>query len=308
MNQADTRRGFQLAQRIVDLLSRLEERWFPSDRVDWGHDSAATCMVSSSGNIFLRAVPLAPTSLDDLIGIEDQSRLLLSNLRAFLDQKPCNHMLLSGARGTGKSSMVRAALNSLSLQGLRLVELHREHIGYLTDVAHSLALVSSHRFVILMDDLGFDNDDSDYRTLKAILDGSVGGLSDNVMICVTSNRRHLMPEYQWENQQARIENGMLHLAEASEDKLALADRFGLWLRFHPMNQVLYLEAVACWINHWRHEPLPDMQWEEVNREALRWALARGGRSGRCAEQFARHWVGVLEPQKPGRIIPDDEPS
>jgi len=224
--------------------------------------------------------------LEDLVGIERQAEVLDSNTRQFINRLPCNNALLWGARGTGKSSLVKAMLNRYAADGLRLVEVDAHDLIDLPEVVAPLT-GRDERFILFVDDLSFDADDSSYRTLKAALDGSVAVAPENVLIYATSNRRHIVPEFQTDNDQSRLVNGELHHGEAVEEKISLSERFGVWLSFHPFSQDLYLQAVTQWLQNYGEVELDDT----VRAEALKWALTRGNRSGRVAAQFARDWCG-----------------
>lgn len=234
-----------------------------------------------------RTIPLAR-----LHGVDDQKNRLLANTRQFVAGAPANNALLWGSRGTGKSSLIQALLPEFVDDGLRIVEVAAQHLVNLPDLVTILA-DRPERFVIFSDDLSFDADDGSYKTLKAVLDGSLSATPDNVIIYATSNRRHLLPEYQAENRDAQSVGGEIHQGEVVEEKISLSERFGLWLSFYPFNQTVFLETV---VNHLDAHGLDarigvEQPWE---RAALQWALARGNRSGRTAEQFARDWAGRIE--------------
>ncbi|CDH43481.1 ATP-binding protein [Candidatus Contendibacter odensensis] len=225
--------------------------------------------------------------LADLQRIDHQKMALDLNLRQFLAGRPCNNALLWGARGTGKSSLIKALFNEYADGGLRLIEVDKRDLIDLPDIVDPL-YDRPERFLLYCDDLSFEADDASYKALKAMLDGSISAAPDNVLLCATSNRRHLLPEYQRENQDARIVEGELHHGEAVEEKISLSERFGLWLSFHPFSQDDYLSIVTHWLDQlgW-----PNGMDAVTREEALRWALQRGARSGRVAWQFARDWVG-----------------
>ena len=224
---------------------------------------------------------------DDLLGIERQFALLDANTRQFVAGAPANNALLWGSRGTGKSSLIKALLNAHAGEGLRLVEVDKHELLDLPDI---LALLEDRpeRFVLYCDDLSFEAEDPSYKALKALLDGSVSVAPDNVLIYATSNRRHLLPEFFSENLDARVVDEEIHPGEAVEEKVSLSDRFGLWISFHPFGQAQYLAIVHHWLVRLGAEPEP---WAEIEAEALRWALARGSRSGRTAHQYARDRAG-----------------
>jgi len=225
--------------------------------------------------------------LTDLRGIDDQKRVLDRNTRQFVAGVPANNALLWGSRGTGKSSLVKALLNAHAKHGLRLIEVDRHDLVDLADIV-DLLYGRPERFLLFCDDLSFEADDPSYKTLKAVLDGSITAAPDNVLVYATSNRRHLLPELQSDNQAARMVGGEIHQGEAVEEKISLSDRFGLWLSFYPFDQDEYLTIVFHWLKRMKIQPADR---EEVRAAALQWALARGSRSGRVAWQFARDWAG-----------------
>jgi len=224
--------------------------------------------------------------LDDLLHLERQRAALEANTRQFIAGLPCNNALLWGARGTGKSTLVKALLNRYADDGLRLVEVEAHALIDLPEVVAPLA-GRAERFLLFVDDLSFDADDASYRTLKAALDGSIAVAPDNVLIYATSNRRHLLPEQMEDNRKAQMVDGELHPGEAIEEKISLSERFGVWLSFQPFTQDQYLAVVAHWLARLGAGELDD----EGRRAALQWALRRGNRSGRVANQFARDWIG-----------------
>ncbi len=226
--------------------------------------------------------------LQDLQGIEKQKQQIDRNTRQFLQKKPANNVLLWGSRGTGKSSLIKALLNEYSSQGLRLIEVEKHDLIDLPDIVEAF-YDSSKRFLIFCDDLSFEKDDASYKALKSVLDGSISAPPDNVLIYATSNRRHLLPEYQHENLEAQMIDGEIHQGEAVEEKISLSERFGLWLSFYPFKQDEYLAIVRYWL---QNLGLKNTAGEDVRRAALQWALKRGSRSGRSAWQFAQDWVGA----------------
>lgn len=225
--------------------------------------------------------------LADLQRIDRQKAAMDLNARQFLAGQPCNNALLWGARGTGKSSLIKALLNEYADRGLRLIEVDKHDLVDLPDIVEPLCN-RPERFLLYCDDLSFEANDPSYKALKAMLDGSISTAPDNVLLCATSNRRHLLPEYLRENQDARLVEGELHYGEAVEEKISLSERFGLWLSFHPFGQDDYLAIVAYWLEQFGW--LTGLNGA-AREEALRWALQRGSRSGRVAWQFARDWVG-----------------
>ena len=227
-------------------------------------------------------------AFDDLKHVDDQKASIRHNTERFVRGMPANNALLTGARGTGKSSLIRACLHEFSAQGLRLIEVDKRD---LTDVADIVDLVAerTEHFIIFCDDLSFDANEAGYKELKAALDGSIAGAAKNVLIYASSNRRHLMPELMRDNLNTRYDDhGEIHPAEAVEEQISLSERFGLWLSFYPFRQDDYLDIVAHWLRRFGLQP---HEVAEAREEALQFALQRGSRSGRVALQFARHWAG-----------------
>jgi predicted AAA+ superfamily ATPase len=223
--------------------------------------------------------------LSDLRGIDKQIALVEQNTRQFLGAQPANNVLLTGARGTGKSSLIKALLNKHSGKGLRLIEIEKSDLVDLPYVVDQVA-ARPERFMLFCDDLTFHGSEEGYIALKVALDGSISTTSENLLIYATSNRRHLMPEYMAENLETRYVGDEIHPGETVEEKISLSERFGLWVSFYPFDQDEYLEIVGQWLKHF------DSGFsEKAKEEALQWALQRGSRSGRVAYQFARDWAG-----------------
>jgi predicted AAA+ superfamily ATPase len=225
---------------------------------------------------------------DDLKHVDAQKSALAQNTERFVRGLPANNALLTGARGTGKSSLIRACLNEFGTRGLRLIEVDKRD---LIDIADIVDIVAGERarFVIFCDDLSFDKNEAGYKELKAALDGSIAGTADNVLIYASSNRRHLMPELMRDNLATRYDDdGEIHPAEAVEEQISLSERFGLWLSFYPFRQDDYLDIVSHWLQRFGLKPDETAQ---ARADALQFALQRGSRSGRVALQFARHWAG-----------------
>ncbi len=283
----------QFLTRANEVLERLEPLLpVPVTQIDWQQHLAARWVRSSQQGVLRPIEVRNKLRLADLLGIERQRDQLQANTRQFMQGLPCNHALMWGARGTGKSSLVRAILAEYAGQGLRLIEVERKDLVDLPLIVETLRGLTQ-RFILFCDDLSFDSGEEDFRQLKSILDGSLEQAPDNVVLYVTSNRRHLLPEYQADNQVRTNEAGELHPSEAVEDKIALSDRFGLWLSFYSFSQQHYLDVVCHWVDHYARQL--QMSWsrdDEFEKAAIRWATARGSRNGRCAEQFARHWVGM----------------
>lgn len=283
----------QFLERAESVLTRLENL-LPSQTatsVDWDSPTAAFRWRKKNGRGAL--VPIArisPVSLPDLFFVERQKMLLEQNTRQFLQGKPANNVLLTGARGTGKSSLVKACLNEFSDQGLRLIEVDKNDLVDLDEISELIAS-RPESFILYCDDLSFDEGDSSYKALKVALDGSVAAQPDNILIYATSNRRHLLPEKMSDNGgYSRNEDGDLHPSETVEEKISFSDRFGLWLSFYPYSQDEYLFIMAHWL---RSFGCTEDQISAATQEALQWALHRGSRSGRTAWQFARDYAGRI---------------
>lgn len=231
-------------------------------------------------------------ALTDLKGIETQKAKIIQNTLQFLHGLPANDILLTGSRGTGKSSIVRALLNEYAAQGLRLIEIERDDLSELPQIQQLIAH-RPEKFIVYCDDLAFNAEDENYRSLKSVLDGSLQSGSSNFLIYATSNRRHLLPEFMHENTpvlKADVpQHKELHPQEAIEEKISLSDRFGLWLSFYPMDQNLYLEIVEHYL-----QKADISMTTDVRAEALRWCQSRGQRSGRSAYQFSKHWIGLTQ--------------
>ncbi|AJC20074.1 ATP-binding protein [Pandoraea pulmonicola] len=281
----------QFLTRAEGVLARLEAMLPPAaPEIDWD-TAVAFRWRKKQGRGFLQPVAqISGITLGDLQNIERQKALIEQNTRQFVRREPANNVLLTGARGTGKSSLIKACLNQYAAEGLRLIEVDKDD---LTDLGDIVDLISQRpeRFVVFCDDLSFEDGESGYKALKVALDGSVAAQSDNVLIYATSNRRHLLPEYMKDNESYRhTEDGEIHPGEVIEEKISLSERFGLWVSFYPFKQDDYLTIVSHWLQHFG---VPADQTESARQEALIWALERGSRSGRVAFQFARDWAGKL---------------
>jgi predicted AAA+ superfamily ATPase len=233
---------------------------------------------------------VAPIALDNLKEVDAQKERLRANTAQFVAGRSANNVLLTGARGTGKSSLIKACLHEFAPRGLRLIEVDKTDLVDLPDI---VALIEGRpeRFIVYCDDLSFDEGEAGYKALKSMLDGTISASSDNVLVYATSNRRHLLPEQMKDNLAAtHDENGELHPGEAIEEKVSLSERFGLWISFYPFSQSEYLAIVGQWL---RHFGLDDAAVASLRSEALVWALERGSRSGRVAYQFARDRAGRL---------------
>lgn len=275
------------------LLVRLEPLLpTPAQPVDWENALAARWQREGRHGTLIPLQVSLDMRLSDLIGVDGQREQLARNTRQFVAGLPANHALLWGARGTGKSSLVRALLAEHAQAGLRLIEIERDHLADLPRVVEQLVGLPQ-RFVLFCDDLSFEAGEGDYRVLKSVLDGSLERAPDNVLLYATSNRRHLVPEKQADNDNWQLVEGEVHPSEAVEDKIALSDRFGLWLSFYPFTQDHYLEVVRHWISVLAEPTRLPWNWDEsLEKAAIRWAQGRGNRNGRCAYQFARNWVGL----------------
>jgi uncharacterized protein len=271
------------AERLMDKLERILPKSSVAGSPDW---SAAHAFRWEKG----RLVPVQHPHrirLADLLVIEEQKRLVEQNTRQFVQGLPANNVLLTGSRGTGKSSLVKALLNEYSQDGLRLIEVGKLALA---DLPHIIALVTGRpeRFIVYCDDLSFNAEEPGYQALKAALDGSLVALSDNLLIYATSNRRHLMPESMQDNLATKYVGDEIHPAESVEEKISLSERFGVWVSFYPFSQDEYLAIAAHWLQHFGMTG----EMDDVARQAaLQWSIQRGSRSGRVAWQFARDWAG-----------------
>ncbi|KVD70223.1 ATP-binding protein [Burkholderia ubonensis] len=282
----------QFLTRAETLLGRLEAMLPPAPAaVDWNAANAFRWR-KRQGRGYLQPVPaVSSITLADLHNIDRQKALIEQNTRQFVQKKPANNVLLTGARGTGKSSLIKACLNAHANDGLRLIEVDKDDLHDLGDIVDLIAQ-RPERFIVFCDDLSFEEGESGYKALKVALDGSIAAQSDNVLIYATSNRRHLLPEYMSDNETYKhLPDGEIHPGEVVEEKISLSERFGLWVSFYPFKQDDYLGIVAHWL---RHFGCGDTEIEQARGEALVWALERGSRSGRVAWQFARDWSGRKE--------------
>ncbi|MGB7396275.1 MAG: ATP-binding protein [Candidatus Macondimonas sp.] len=284
----------RLLDRLHGLADRLEA-WLPpavAAPVDLAQAAAWRWRSGRNGRGILEPVS-APSvmALDDLLGLDRQKNILERNTRQFLAGQPANNALLWGARGTGKSSLVKAVLAAYAPRGLRLIEVGKAQLDELPDLLSQLH-GRPERCILFCDDLSFSSDEPGYQHLKAVLEGSISAPPENVLIYATSNRRHLMPESLADNRDTRVLEGEIHPGEAVEEKISLSERFGLWLSFHPFDQAQYLAIVRHWLVRFG---VADVTQETVTRAALQWALERGSRSGRVAWQFAKDWLGRSAP-------------
>ncbi|MGB6115810.1 MAG: ATP-binding protein [Comamonas sp.] len=279
-----------LIARADSLIARIEAILpKPLGAPDWAASIAWRYRRRASGGSLLAPVRhVANLKLADLKEIEPQKEKIRRNTEQFVAGKPANNVLLTGARGTGKSSLIKACLNAYAPQGLRLIEVDKSDLTDLPDIVDVVAQ-RPEKFIVFCDDLSFDEGEPGYKALKSILDGSVAAATPNVLIYATSNRRHLLPEYMKENlSYTHTDDGEVHPGEVVEEKISLSERFGLWVSFYPFNQDEYLAITAQWLAHFNVAPAAI---EAARPEALLWALERGSRSGRVAYQFARDYAG-----------------
>ena len=275
----------RIADRLDELADRLEKLLPPATaEPDWKAHAFRWRKHPRGG--YLEAVR-HPHNIrfSDLKDIDEQKGRLRENTAQFVSGRPANNVLLTGARGTGKSSLVKAALNEFAARGLRLIEVDKRDLVDLPDIVDIIG-ARKERFIVFCDDLSFEASDAGYKSLKVALDGSIAGSADNVLIYATSNRRHLMPEFMDENLEAKHVGGEIHPGETTEEKISLSERFGVWLSFYPFDQDQYLDIAEHWVT-----TLGGKVTDESRKAALLWALERGFRSGRVAWQFARDYVG-----------------
>jgi uncharacterized protein len=280
----------QLIERADRLIARIESLLpQPLSAPDWNASPAWRYRKRSSGHGVLEPVRhVASIALRDLQEIDPQKEKIQRNTLQFVHGHPANNVLLTGARGTGKSSLIKACLNEYSSQGLRLIEVDKADMVDLPDIIDVVA-ERPEKFIVYCDDLSFDEGEPGYKALKSILDGSVAAATPNVLIYATSNRRHLLPEYMKENlSYQHTEDGEVHPGEVIEEKISLSERFGLWVSFYPFSQDEYLAIAAQWLSSFG---VGRDEIEAARPEALVWALERGSRSGRVAYQFARDFAG-----------------
>ena len=299
----------RLMERAEQLIARIESVLpQPLGAPDWSQSIAWRYRKRSSGHGTLEPVRhVASMQLADLKEIDGQKEKIERNTLQFVQGKTANNVLLTGARGTGKSSLIKACLNAYAGQGLRLIEVDKAD---LTDLPDIVDVVSDRpeKFIIFCDDLSFEDGEPGYKALKSILDGSVAAATPNVLIYATSNRRHLLPEYIKENlTYTHTDDGEVHPGEVVEEKISLSERFGLWISFYPFSQPEYLAIVAQWL---RHFGVAEAAIVQARQPSLVWALERGSRSGRVAYQFARDWAGRDHSAdiQPAAVADDTEPD
>lgn len=281
-----------IAERLKRVLGSLEMLLpRPVPRIDWQTCWAANWRRHSFAGYLEPIADVGTTRLDDLLGIDRQKRIVEENTRQFLAGLPANNILLWGSRGTGKSSLVRALLHAYAPQGLRIVQVDKDDLVHLPAIVDEIK-AQPYKFILFSDDLSFTNGESSYKMLKSALDGSVYAPPDNVLIYVTSNRRHLLPEYESDNRGAMMVEGEIHHGESVEEKISLSGRFGLWVSFHPFSQDLYLDVARQWVERLCEKRGAPTVWSrEAQDAAILWSQRKGDRSGRIAHQFACDWVG-----------------
>lgn len=287
-----------LVSRAESVLQRLEAILpAPLAEPDWGAAIAFRWRrqggwMGNSTGVLEPVAHTAAIALDDLREIDGQKERMVRNMAQFVAGRPANHVLLTGARGTGKSSLIRACLHAYANQGLRLIEVDKDHLTDLPDITRLVA-PRPEKFMVFCDDLSFEEGETGYKALKSVLDGSVAASASNVLICATSNRRHLLPEYMRDNlSYQHSSDGEVHPGEVVEEKISLSERFGLWISFYPFSQDEYLHIVRQWLTHFG---IPAAAQDAATSQALLWALERGSRSGRVAWQFARDFAGNYHP-------------
>jgi len=281
-----------LTAQLKDVLSSLQLLLpKPVGAIDWTLCHAANWRRHSFVGYLEPVERIENVSLDDLLGINDQKRTVVENTLQFLSGYPANNALLWGTRGTGKSSLIRAVLNRYAVEGLRIVQVDKNDLVHLPDIVDTIKNLP-YRFIIFSDDVSFEVGDSSYKMLKSALDGSVYAPPENILIYVTSNRRHLLPEYESDNRGAMLVNNEIHHGEAIEEKISLSGRFGLWVGFHPFNQEQYLNVTRKWIEKLCEKQGVEFPWtKDIEGEAIEWSYSKGDSSGRIAYHFACRWVG-----------------
>ncbi|GFO58612.1 ATPase [Geomonas silvestris] len=259
--------------------------------VDWSTCHAANWRRHSFSGYLEPVKVTDTTTLDELLGVENQKEIMVSNTRQFLKGMPANNALLWGSRGTGKSSLVKALLNKFAPEGLRVIQVEKEDLIYLSEI-FSAVENEPYRFILLCDDLTFEIGELSYKMLKSALDGSVYSAPENVLIYVTSNRRHLLPEYESDKIGGKFVNGELQQSEAMEEKVSLSDRFGLWIAFHVFSQDRYLDAVRLCVEREARKRKLEIPWtKDLEIDAIQWSHEKSKRCGRTAFQFSKNWVG-----------------
>jgi predicted AAA+ superfamily ATPase len=276
-------------RRVLSSLEMLLPK--PVEPIDWRRCHAANWRRHALAGYLEPVSSIEGIQLSDLLGIEEQKRVVERNTRQFLAGVPANNVLLWGTRGTGKSSLVRALLRAHASEGLRIVQVDKDDLVSLPAIVDAIR-AEPFRFILFSDDVSFEVGESSYKMLKSALDGSVYALPDNVLIYVTSNRRHMIPEFETDNLGALLVNGEIHHGEAVEEKISLSGRFGIWVAFHAFSQEQYVAVARQWVSKLCEKNGAALGWtRETENEAVAWSNKKGDRSGRIAYQFASQWVG-----------------
>ncbi|KIH78141.1 hypothetical protein SAMN05660860_03207 [Geoalkalibacter ferrihydriticus] len=276
-------------ERVLGSVEMLLPR--ATKPVDWTTCHAANWRRHSFSG-YLEPVKVTDTTrLDELLGVDEQKKIMVNNTRQFLQGLPANNALLWGSRGTGKSSIVKALLNEYGDQGLRVIQVEKEDLIYISEIFAAIE-DQPYRYIMLCDDLTFETGELSYKMLKSALDGSVYSAPENVLIYVTSNRRYLLPEYDGDHLGGKYVKGELQQSEIQEEKSSLSDRFGLWVPFHVFSQDRYLEAVKLCLERWSKQLQREVPWsKDVEQAAIKWSHDKSKRCGRTAFQFSKNWVG-----------------
>ena len=276
-------------RRVLASLEQLLPK--PVARIDWNSSHAANWRRHSFAGYLESIATIEDIHLEDLFGIDNQKKLLEDNTRQFLAGYPANNVLLWGTRGTGKSSLVRALLHRYAPRGLRVIQVDKTDLIHLPDIVDEIKN-QPYKFIIFSDDLSFEIGESSYKMLKSALDGSVYAPPENVLIYVTSNRRHLLPEYESDHLGGKYVRGELQQSEAMEEKVSLSDRFGIWVGFYAFSQDRYLDAVRLNVAREARERKVEIPWtKELERDAIQWSHDKSKRCGRTAYQFSKNWIG-----------------
>jgi predicted AAA+ superfamily ATPase len=282
----------ELTEQLKRVLTSLELLLpKPAAKVNWVECHAANWRQHTFAGFLEPIFSIGSLQMDDLLGIDEQKQVVETNTRQFLAGLPANNILLWGSRGTGKSSLVRALLHSYAPLGLRVIQVDKDDLIHLPEIVDAIK-DESFKYILFSDDLSFNLGESSYKILKSALDGSVYAPPENVLIYVTSNRRHLLPEYESDNRGAMMVEGEIHHGESVEENISLSGRFGIWVSFHPFSQEQYLRVTRQWAEKLCRKSGATLEWtREAADEAILWSQKKGDRSGRIACQFATNWVG-----------------